>query len=95
MARARLTEAELVALYDALGIDQMVAAGNLQPYREATPEVEARRCPGGRSYYSRLRNPHGKDAARIHHVQCPNEPLLSWVSVIWVGGVRLYRVGHD
>ena len=95
MPSVRVPEYELADLFAATGVwralDEGLATG---PIEDAGP---ARLCslPGATSYYARVRRD-DHEWARAHYVECPVAGVIGrWPSALRVGGVTLYRVGHQ
>ncbi len=96
--KCQVPEYTLQDMYDALGLDQCVTAGNLHEDAAYEQLTGARMCsdPAAISYFRRLRTAHGRSVARLHYVECPYSGIIGrWVSAIQVGDVTFYRVGHQ
>lgn len=77
-----------------MGFPELVEAGCLTEdvsYRSVGP---AKSCDGT-SYVIRLRDKHDRAVAIIHYLTCASGETLPYPTAIRVGGVRIYRVGHD
>ena len=75
-------------------LPELVDAGCLTEdvsYRSVGP---ARSCDGT-SYVIRLRDKTDRVVSIIHYLTCSTGETLPFPTAIRVGGVRIYRVGHD
>ena len=93
----RVPESILVRLFEALHVWEKLEDGRLAEIggREPIVETTADWCLGGISYYTRIENPQGVRVARIHYLLCPRHGLVRFPSYLMIGGVRLFRIGHD
>lgn len=81
-------------LFEALQIWTKIGDGRLVEVEEG-PRDPAKRCEGGESFYTRLRNASGLEVARIHYVTCPGQETERWPSALLFANVTVYRSGHQ
>lgn len=92
---ALVPEYIVVELFADLRIFERLHKGYLQEHTVSHQTQEARMCDGI-SYYTRIEDPNGDFAARVHYVYCRKEGVIHvFPSSIRVGDVNIHRRGHQ